>query len=346
MSRFIIGANGKIFQSLDNFCKLRGVALANTATPRWIASQKQHRDFLINARVTDHLQFSPVRILARVVYSDNIYFCMIGFQQEKLQENAFENDLDPAILTVLLSELGPTPTASVAQIRNIVEATDKMSDADYNGHHYIAVRDLFPTIRIFSLRPCPPSTSNIFFKACIEELTIGNSWVDEQLIRTLRTVSNLDEEHIPYEVLCRSIFDSDPSSFYLALYRCLEALYAYSSARDVISSLNLSNPWTEVAIVLEDTLGWHPREDSSLQKLLAGCATSDLLMFLKALGIDCSESSDSDLRRQGASKIYWLRNAIVHYRPIHQSLHLSGFKWAELCNALAGIILDVYNAVL
>ena len=237
MSRSIIEANRSIFAVLDRHCGARGLALRNSGNRRWIASQKLHRHFMANARVGDSVHFGPGRKLARFDLSTKSYLCSVGFEPSQGLRGA-ELDLDPAFLTVALSELQPRPSASLSEIRQIVEWSDKDADAEYQGHEHEQIASLFPPVRVYKIEYGHDEiTWNIFFKVCIDECDIGSSWIEGKLAATLRSMCDLDQQRIPYRVLCRSIFDGDKSSFFLALYRCLEALYAYSSARSLGSGL-------------------------------------------------------------------------------------------------------------
>jgi hypothetical protein len=346
MSRFIIGANQAIFASLDSFCAARGVRLANASKPRWITSKKTHVHFMSASIVRDVVNFSASRKLARLDLGEHVFFCMIGFDQPELLPKAIEVELDAAFLTVILADIQPRPRANISEIRNIVEASDREVDASYNGHDPDHIASLFPGIRIFSIpQEKDISTWNVFFRICIEECDYGASWIGGDLAAALRTVCDLDPEQIPYRVLCRSVFDGDPSSFFLALYRCLEALYSYSSAQAIVTSLGLNREWGAVAAVLEDTLGWHPREEGSLVKLLSMSALSDLRHALYALGDETEGLDGPALVTHAAKKIYWLRNSIVHYRPAQHSVPLDEFDWEKLCTAMTGIIMHVYVSV-
>jgi hypothetical protein len=156
---------------------------------------------------------------------------------------------------------------------------------------------------------------------------------------------DLDAERIPYRVLCRSIFDGDISSFFLAQYRCLEALYAYSSAKDLITALGLKQSWDEVATVLEDKLGWHPREEDSHTRLLSFASDLDLKLVFNATGRDAAVEDDANLTSRTAKRVYGLRNSIVHYRPAQHNLRTEVIDWISVCKAMAGIIIDVYHGV-
>jgi hypothetical protein len=271
---------------------------------------------------------------------------MVGFDQSYIPPKGIEVDLDPAFLTVILSELQPRPNGTISQMRDIIEASDKDADPSYRGHEPDLITSLYPPIRIFATSEAENfSTWNIFFRICIEECEFGASWIAGSLAAALRTVCDLDPERIPYRVLCRSIFDGDPSSFFLALYRCLEALYAFSSAHDVVAALGITKQWSEVAAVLEDTLGWHPREEGSLVKLLSMAASSDLRQCLHALGDDVTKITEQNLAARAAKRIYWLRNSIVHYRPAQHKVHLDKFDWENICTAMVGIVMHVYVSV-
>ena len=252
MARHIITANREIFAVLDRFCAARGMALQNAGKSRWIASEPKHRHFLTNATVGETISLGAGRKLARFDLSTKSYFCVIGFDQESLASGAFELDLDPAFLTVALHELRPRPTGPVSNIRQIVEISDKEADPSYSGHLFEAVAALFPAVRFFEAPSRKPEeTWSVFFRMCIDECEYGPSWIEEALADTLRSMCDLDAERIPYRILCRAVFDGDPGSFFLAQYRCLEALYAYSSAKSLIQALGLRQSWGEVATTLE-----------------------------------------------------------------------------------------------
>lgn len=155
----------------------------------------------------------------------------------------------------------------------------------------------------------------------------------------------LDQNRIPYRVLCRSIFDSDKSSFFLALYRCLEALYSYSSSHSLASALDLKTSWDEIARALEDNLGWHPREEDSLTRLTKFSSAVDLKAILEEFS-DLDLPEEFELLNNRASKaIYKLRNSIVHYRPAQHKIEMDTINWEKICRAMVGIVVDVYEAV-
>jgi hypothetical protein len=254
--------------------------------------------------------------------------------------------VDAAFLTVILAELAPRPTATPSVIRNVVEAADLHSDDKYNGHDPELIASLFPTIRVFETSTLSEDEAlRAFFGVCVEECEFSESWIESDLACALRLIGELDPNKIPYRVLCRSIFDADPTSFFLALYRCLEALYAFSGARRLMDALGMSVPWVDVAAVLETELGWYPREENSLTQLLGMAAILDLQSINVLLGDASDDAAPDNIINRAARKIYRLRNSIVHFRPTHSTMVFYGIDWNRICEIMANIVIYVYSEV-
>ncbi len=277
------------------------------------------------------MRFTATRSLACLSYRGHILFCSVGFEESAPPVGAAEVEVDAAHLTVILAELKPRPVANVFVIRNVVEASDRESDPKYSGHDFKEVEKLFPPIQLFEVLQGNPTTWNVFFQACINECEVAGSWIDGKLSSALRSISELAIERIPYAMLCKSIFDADPGSFFLALYRCLEWLYWYASARDVVAALKLTTPWPEVASALEDVLSWYPREEQSLVRLMELASAADLTTVLQLLDVPGKVyASHSASSQAAARRIYKLRNSLVHYRPAQQRAPFNSIDWAEL----------------
>jgi hypothetical protein len=343
MARNMIAANQAIFASLDRYCAERGDPIANAGAARWIATDPGERKLLKEAEVISYLSFGPRRCISRIDHATNSYFCTFGFEYLCTAPGLAEIDVGNALLTTLLAELKPRPRAIPAQVRDIVEVHDK-TVSGYEGHDGQLISQLFPPVRaLISSEPIPrEETWRIFFLISLIECRACETWIDAQFAENLRCLCELDLLKLPYKMLCRSIFDADPGTMFLALYRCLEAIYAYSSSVKVIAALKLEIDWGEMAVVLEDRLGWHPREESSLRALLKHSIAQDMDSLLCALG---AKSASDNIKQQCAREIYRLRNALVHYRPSQYDIDTTSIDWNRLCNAMTGLICDIYYEV-
>lgn len=341
----MIAANQDVFGVLDRYCASLDDPVRNSGAPRWIATNADDRSTLKYAELRERLSFSPARAVLRFDLGTDCLICASAFEFAVPSGGLVEIDVGAGLLTVVLAELKPRPRGTTTQVRDVVEASDKNADANYGGHDATTIASLFAPIRAFSAsNVSPQDTWRIFFLLCLEECRHGESWIDDHLASTLRSICELEQLNIPYRTLCRSIFDADPAALFLALYRCIEALYAYSSAQRVIAALNLQQGWIDVATVLEDELDWHPREESSLTSLLNQADPNDLATIFMALGEAVPENSAS-LAASASRRIYQLRNGLVHFRPAHHHAEHGNVDWNRLCEASATIVWHIYSNV-
>lgn len=144
---------------------------------------------------------------------------------------------------------------------------------------------------------------------------------------------------LPYRELARAVLDLDPRNLYMALYRCVEATYAYEKATKLANALSLTLAWDEVAAALDSEMGWHPPEAQSLNVALERANERDLEDICACLGVEIG----NDLRVSAGRAIYRLRNSIVHYRPTYDSLEIESVDWNRLCNSMVTIALHVFH---
>jgi hypothetical protein len=103
-----------------------------------------------------------------------------------------------------------------------------------------------------------------------------------------------------------------------------------------MSRVGLEKDWVEMAEALESTLGWYPREEPSLEALLAKARSEDLQSLAAAL----KEPIPADAREASfvAKQIYRLRNALVHYRPFQRKAPTKAVDWNRLCEAMSLLV--------
>lgn len=142
---------------------------------------------------------------------------------------------------------------------------------------------------------------------------------------------------LPYDGFARAAFDADPRSMFMALYKCLENLYAYSRVSELINDLNLESTWIQTAETLANRIKWRPQEESSLADVLALCSPeAPIEKLYDALpGNKGTVPAKSNLPRSTASFLYALRNSIVHVRPGLKGVDNDVEDWNLLCVLLS-----------
>jgi hypothetical protein len=340
----MIAANTAIFNWLDEYCASHDVEIKNVGAARWIQTEPPDRKILRDAKAGPISFFTPSKRIARFDYNSDAYFCTVGFEGAELETQLAGVELNGALVTLILAELKPRPIATPNQVRNVVEVSDKGSDEEYKGHDFDAIAGLYASMLVQVAADIDKDeTWNIFFQICLMDTRKSHSWIARPLIDTLQSLCGLGLANIPFQTLCRSIFDSDPAALFLALYRCMEGIYAYSSAIKVKVALGLNNDWTTIAGALEDELNWHPHEEGSLASLMSYALQVDMANVFDAL----SESAPALelLTTHVARRIYRLRNSLVHYRPSNQQVEFNSVDWNKLCIAMANIVCDTYAGV-
>lgn len=341
MSRTMKAAQQAVFGALDSYCAGAGEPVNNAGAVRWIHGSADDSAFLAGALFSDLFRLTPRRLMARIDFRGRTYFSTLGFISAALPADLDEGEATPGLVSVLLAESLPRPVGSPFQVKDAVELNDAAQDSTYDGHDYSAIADLFGPFRVFKGDAVEATeTWRAYYEICLGELSEMDTWIEPPTASAMAKLTDLSALGLPYQTLCRSLFDADPAALFLALYRCLEALYAYTASMKLAAALGFTGSWRDVALALERDIGWRPREEDSLAGLFTKCDPELLNQFLDCVGGDRPEAATAS--SAAAKWTYKLRNGLVHYRPIHHTIEHGGLDWNALCVTLSLIIREVY----
>lgn len=337
----MIDANASLFRHLEAYCAHRGDPVHSAGAVRYVSSTGAEKEKLKNLRLGPTVRFGERRRMTHLsLPTDDHFIALVGFENDLGIPLLEEQRIDGGTGVCLFSELRPQPLATPAAVRNIVEVSSR-DEAGYTGHDYDAIASLFPSLQLWKTsEPIDDDAAwRLFFMLCIEECRYGESWIGDKLADDLLCVTDLSISSFPYRALCRSVIDLDPQALFLALYRCVEATYAYETCRKVVDSLGIGAQWHQLAEVLEDEVGWHPQEATSLNVVLNYADRSDLMEICACLG----STPTGDPQNAAGRAIYRLRNEIVHYRPGIREVRVEEIDWNELCRRLVGVVFNVFS---
>jgi hypothetical protein len=345
MNRDMRKANQALFANAERFCQRRSEPIPTAGRRRYVSVRKdeegdQDRRDLTRGTIEATVRFGGERSLAHVRVDADDYIGLIGFDHEPVVSSLSLIDVTPGLMILLLSEMSPRPRATPAEIRNVVEV-GSMDDGDYAGHTVASVGSLFPRLQLLtSDQPIDQdSAQRLFLMISAVECAHGASWIEDALAEELVSLTALDVPALPYAAIGESMFDADPRSLYMALYRCIEATYAYDTSRRLVDELKLSVPWVEMAEALANVAGWRPQEASSLNIVLGDALEQDLREVCQCLNV----SGGKDLAVSAGKAIYSVRNRIVHYRPGTERVQLESAAWNKLCHLLVRIVFHVFT---
>ncbi|MEL5992464.1 hypothetical protein ACOKGD_11755 [Microbacterium phosphatis] len=308
---------------------------------RYIFLDENEYDALVASKRVLHLKFGRNQAAALIEHASGELLALAGFEADDLAPTAHirEIEVSPGLAVAMLEDLEVDPSAGPAAVVDVVAAGSKGAP-DYPGHELELVAALYP--RLTGLEIDPEAAGADYFHAnvlaaCARHGAHGNGWINAALSDELVLLAEQRITGLPYEFLIRAVLDLTPSSLFLALYRCLEATYAYTKASELAETLETGRSWIEVAQALGDTLNWYPRHDQALAAVLAlPPVNSDELAAL-AVSLGRDQGADS-LPTRVAAGVRELRNSLVHYGPTTRQVAILGDDWNGLCIPLARVV--------
>lgn len=343
MSRSANDTAAAIFGRLSTYAADRGTSVPDGE--RYIFLDETEYDALVTSKRIAHSKFGRNQAAALIEMANGEVLVFAGFDADELatSDHIREVELPPGLAVAMLADLEVDPSASPAAVLNVVGAGSK-DDTEYRGHDLAEVLNLYPPLRVLELDNDVAGTPNFYanvLAVCAKQGAHGNGWIESALANELALLAEQRVFGLPYESLTRAVLDLNPSSLFLALYRCLEATYAYTKATELASTLRIDRSWVDVARALGETLSWYPRHDQSLAAVLTlpTVSSGDLEAVALALGHD---SSDDALATRVATGVRDLRNSLVHYGPTTRQVDIPDNDWNGLCSPLARVVANVF----
>jgi len=328
----MIKANEHIFSSLVDFVKQNGIDIPEGI--RYIKTDGEEKRWLKELKVSQKQIILPNLRTVSINFDQKEYFVVVGWDDSE----SFDEVLDPIFLnaglvTALLFELevpirrevGPYEIADEIQYK--YQTCDK--EQEYSGHDFSEVSKFFEPILAYQiLEESPLNGDDIIqisgFYICENNKKLSLSFSPET-IGIFERVFIEGPSSIPYENLLSSLTSVRWKHSFLDIYRCIEQLFPISRLYDLHQSLGISISLLEFSAKIENSIGWRPKEDETLNKLFDELPTEARKLFSEV-----RYYLDSTKEGELGTWFYKIRNSIVHYRPATQQFELDD----ENCNKL------------
>lgn len=344
MSRNANQTHAAIFERLIAYAADRGVAVP--AGDRRVYLEEDNFKLLVSSKRVSHFNLGRHQTAALLQTHSGELLALSGFYAEIVETTASirEAEVLPGVAVALLADLEVEPTGTPHEVLDVVGA-GSMADSNYRGHDLDLVQSLFPPLRVMEVDASVAGIENFaanLLTVCAAESVDGNGWINQTLADEIVSLGDQRIIGFPYQFLVRAVLDLDPTNLFLALYRCLEATYAYTRASELARTLGVSDrSWVEVAKALGESLSWYPRHHQSLSGVLGLPPVSrpDLDALALALGQDLT---GDEITARVASGVRDLRNSLVHYGPTTQHIPVPN-DWNRVCIPLARIVGSVFS---
>ena len=346
MTRNVIEMNIRIFSRLDYHCENLQRRLRTAGKKRHIKSNKQDDIFSAEAELLGKFFPESERQVIVLKHRSKVFYCLVGFRflaSVPTLDHFIQTENNAGLMTVLCDLGGLRPQAFGEDLNEIIDVGHMDDGLGYEGHLFTQLQTIYSPVTVYEADQAEDLKSEIqVIRFCLLEKQGDPSTIDGTAPREIERLIKLDIEALPIATISRSLFDADPGSLFLALYRCFEAIYSVRACKKLGNSLGLSKTWQEISKSLEVDLSWRPRELPSLSTLLAPVKPDTLAEILQAIGLNEVEPTNEKV----ASAIYDLRNRLVHFRPGMQlDSPNSVLNWSGLYKGMIAALEETYLAI-
>lgn len=346
MSRNMIEANKYIFGELADFVKANQTdVVIDRQKKRCIETNDEDKEWLKSLNIiNDKYYILPNFQTASFQYDGNDYFVTIGVQEylENDREEVIQLlELNAGIVTALLSELKISVDKKVDPYQ-IIEEIFYPSEDEMILYNFSKVKDFFEPIFVYKI----PKNSTFLSLDKINISRISGFYTvkSSQLISLNFSPNTLNEfeklfiegsQNIPYESLLSSLVSVSWKYSFLDVYRCIERLFPISALEDLHKKLNIVYSLLNFADDIESYIGWRPKENGALNKLINYSPKIARQMLCQIKG-DIKGIEEAKL----GDFIYKIRNSIVHFRPAIQPItsKLDDNNWNRLIHSCLLVI--------
>ncbi|NET78022.1 MULTISPECIES: hypothetical protein [Okeania] len=347
MSRNMIEANEYIFNKLADFFEVSNIDIViDEQKKRYIETDDEEKEWLKKLKIINQkYQILPNFATASFQYGGNDYFVAIGSQEylENNQEVIQFIELNAGIVTALLFEL----KISVARKASPYDIADKIfypSQKERIGYDFSTVRDLFEPIFVYKI----PENSPFLNLDDITLIRISGFYAKNSQLVSLNFSSNTLNEfeklfiegskNIPYENLLLSLVSVYWKYSFLDIYRCIERLFPISELEDLHTKLNIQDSLLNFADNIESYIGWKPKENEALNKLIKDSPNS-ARQILRQVKANINNVEEGNL----GNFVYKIRNSIVHFRPAIKQIKFNDNNWDMLIHSSLLVIEHWYD---
>jgi hypothetical protein len=222
----------------------------------------------------------------------------------------------------------------IAAKKSIYEIDNKILhqhlDEKYSGHDWDDFAEFIESISIFQLESDsrlatlnPICMGYIIYSHLHTNRKPGSEELDETYREILESSLRLSKENI-----FLSLTSPHWKHTFLELYRCLEGIFLIPRAMELKSEINYSKSTLTLARKCVENLIWRRKEEDSLVQLISALELS-IIKNSKLFNIGIFKDADSNDFKKIASKLYKIRNQLVHQIE-DSSLLMTDSEWKDI----------------
>lgn len=346
-------ANVDIFSKLENYATQRTPDRTIRPGRRHIRTNAAEKKWLQQLKVREKQRIVGNLQAATLSFEEKQYFAFVGWEDSPLleREALIQYDLNSGIVSALLSELS-VPVRQTADANQITEHIFHQLDDDDGkpetlnewAYDFIAVKHFFEPILFYEIPKGSPlwhgECSRIAgYHICRDPDHLGLPF-SKQTLGVFEKAFVEGGSAIPYENLLVALTSVHWKYSFLDVYRCIERIFPVCLLDDLHGISETPLPLLSFAVAMEERIGWRPKEDVALNRLVdAAFIPSLAVALLREVKQHLDNNADGEL----GLRVYRIRNSIVHHRPATAVLRLNDDHWNKLISAVLLIVIHWYD---
>lgn len=348
MARNRIAMSRALFDRLIEHARQEGDPVAHPECGRFIQRYSESDAELMASGTAAAVIVTRQIRLVRIEHSDQLYFCTFGLPEpEELPSGLELMSATPGIfcLSVLMANLRPAKNITGARIKDALDDAHIDNHQGYKGHTLDEITPLFSPLLVYR------ADDRLQYQDITERVLgsiLARTYLDGPISLEPETVTKFTEVFeqasalIPFRNLIQGLLSISWENLFLETYRCVEQLYALPRVERLKKVLPHAPSARDLAKILEDHLSWFPKEEESFRALFRLC--EEHVVSAICTGLDGGIGETHDKRCDAAVReLYALRNRIVHYRPIHDTITKSDAEWNVIVRGMLNVVSFLYD---
>ncbi|MEQ9235258.1 hypothetical protein [Coleofasciculus sp. E2-BRE-01] len=342
----MIEANKYIFDLLIKYVKKSDISTSIEENKRYIKTDCREKEWLKQLKIVENQPILPKLKTASIKFDKIEYFVVVGWDDSVDFEEEIINpiSLNAGLFTALIFDLQVSIRRKVSayEIVEKILYPIEVGESTYSGHDFNEISDFFEPIYIYEIPEESPfkdkgiqRISGFYISKNIHQLALPFS---NDTMKIFGKIFIEGSESIPYENLLLSLTSVSWKYSFLDVYRCIERIFSIFQLDELCQNLSISIPLVKLSAEIENSLGWKPNEEDTLNKILDDSPEETIEIFKEV-----KQVIDNTSKGKVGTFFYKIRNSIVHYRPATQESKLDYENWDKLIRGSLLVIMYWYE---
>lgn len=275
-------------------------------------------------------------------YKGNKILIIVGEREIEINDDVLSSiEVDLPIFLYGMYELNGQINYRKNPMMIYEEVLCQPEDEAYSGHKLEDLRDSFENIVAYKIEESGCLSDEDMYAAyayyILKKLRDKAGEWNGKTLDAVEEVLLTGNDKIPYHNVALALLSNQWNHIFLESYRCIEHLFPIIKLDEFHAGLQTQISLIEFARQIEEKISWRPNEENVIEKIFKQIEDQNLIKDLEL--IKKKESQGMNLYKW----YYRKRNAIAHYRVVHEPVKLDAIEWNAMIKFNFKVIEYLYD---